>query len=96
MRLFQNLILERHAFGIVLLEPLLRGIKVTRLTEKLTKLKEEMGKLAAYEKQMGRGFSWRSTNDCRAVAISVIGRLQRRRIPWQYPPGRLAPSIWRD
>lgn len=26
--------------------------KVTRLTEKLTKLKEEMGKLAVYEKQM--------------------------------------------
>ena len=26
--------------------------RVTRLTEKLTKLKEEMGKLAAYEKQM--------------------------------------------
>jgi hypothetical protein len=25
---------------------------VTRLTEKLTKLKEEMGKLAVYEKQM--------------------------------------------
>src|ERR1051325_3167796 len=28
--------------------------KVTRLTEKLTKLKEEMGKLAVYEKQMLR------------------------------------------
>jgi hypothetical protein len=26
--------------------------KVIRLTEKLTKLKEEMGKLAVYEKQM--------------------------------------------
>jgi hypothetical protein len=26
--------------------------KVTRLTEKLTKLKEEMGKLAVYEEQM--------------------------------------------
>ena len=26
--------------------------KVTRLTEKLTKLKDEMGKLAVYEKQM--------------------------------------------
>ena len=26
--------------------------KVTRLSEKLTKLKEEMGKLAVYEKQM--------------------------------------------
>ena len=26
--------------------------KVTRLTEKLTKLKEEVGKLAVYEKQM--------------------------------------------
>src|SRR4029450_11419038 len=31
-------------------EPL--AAKVTRLTEKLTKLKEEMGKLAVYEKQM--------------------------------------------
>ena len=28
------------------------AVKVTRLTEKLTKLKEEMGKLAVYEKQM--------------------------------------------
>jgi hypothetical protein len=27
-------------------------VKVTRLNEKLTKLKEEMGKLAVYEKQM--------------------------------------------
>jgi hypothetical protein len=28
------------------------AVKVTRLTEKLTKLKEEMGMLAVYEKQM--------------------------------------------
>lgn len=50
--------------------------KVTRLTEKLTKLKEEMGKLAVYEKQMlaspGRQISL-TDPDSRSMATSGRG-----------------------
>ncbi|WFU31407.1 hypothetical protein QA635_33510 [Bradyrhizobium brasilense] len=50
--------------------------KVTRIAEKLTKLKEEMGRLAFYEKQMlaspGRQISL-TDSDCRSVATSGRG-----------------------
>src|SRR5258705_4346929 len=48
--------------------------KVTRLHEKLTKLKEEMGKLAAYEKQMLASPDGQTLTDPDSRSMATSGR----------------------
>jgi DNA invertase Pin-like site-specific DNA recombinase len=59
--------------------------KVTRLTEKLTKLKDEMGKLAVYEEQMLASPDQQislTDPDSRSMAIDTTA-----------PHGRLKPTV---